>query len=343
MKNYITLNGMRYVIPCIQAFTSFELIINDYNGEYITRPCECYAPRTLQNIRTKNIREIFENYDYDLFKYRSLLDMNPVCEKCNKTNLELKILDPHVLYLINKLPHIKNIDDVRNTAMSYLNIGLSSKCNIACKTCRDTYITKEYDIPDEDIQYIFNQFPRFFKVGIGTAGEIFASDIYRKFYSSDIPKYNKNIRIILYTNGTLMNDTNLKKIHQNNWPNMFEFKISIDAACEETYKKVRNDKLWNALIANIKNLVENYKSKYHFITSSTFTISKYNVQDVPLFVDFCKDLGFNDIYFQFARPKLHDKSNTSFIIPLNERKDICEFIANEKKNKSNNDFNIYSC
>lgn len=205
--------------------------------------------------------------------------------------------------------------------------NLDSACNLKCKTCRSEYIRHTYDITDEDMEQLIQLAKMVPHIAVGGDGEFFASHNYDRLLAADLSQNSKLNSITLYTNGTLMNETNWNKINPTSRYNLIkEIKISIDAATEETYNKVRGP-WWNQLMRNLE-FIRPIAAECGIELFTTFTISKYNVQDVTKFHDFAKQQGFNRVMFQFAREVFHPELGEAedFIIPINKRDDIMKYL-----------------
>lgn len=208
-----------------------------------------------------------------------------------------------------------------------IGFNLDDACNLACPTCRSKPIGKRYTISDKDSDHLIYLAKQVEEITFGGNGEFFASHNYDKMLAADYSQNSKVKSIVLLSNGTLFNEEHWNRINDNSKKLIKEIKISLDAACEETYKKVRGDH-WNALMDNLKFIVQ-LKQQYGFILHSTFTISKYNVSDVTKFYDFAKSLGFDRVMFSFAREIFHPETgeNDSFMIPINNRNDIMNYLV----------------
>lgn len=205
--------------------------------------------------------------------------------------------------------------------------NLDSSCNLKCKTCRPDYIRHTYDITEEDSMQLIEMAKMVPHISIGGDGEFFTSHNYDALLAADLTENSKLRYITLYTNGTLMNETNWNKINLATRQKLIkEIKVSMDAACEETYLKVRGP-WWNQLIKNL-DFIRPIAKTYGIEMFTTFTISKYNVQDVSKFHDFAKSLGFDRVMFQFAREIFHPElgEGEDFIVPPDQRKDIMDYL-----------------
>lgn len=306
---------------------------DDYakNGyRWLTYPCQCFPIFKTDEYKayTEDLNVIFANYEKNV----KVLNENLIkkdyslCKDCHvyKQHIENKAKFPPGHFVIMQFGYYGKLmwqsyknNELDEEIKKYpygINLSLDSACNLKCPTCRE----KDYHLPpmtDEDMDMLYNYVKNIRSLSIGCDGELFLSKSYMDFLNRDFSN-SKLEEIVLYTNGTLCNKTNWEKINPKNVDLIKEIKISIDAACEETYKKVRSQTLWNTLLNNIKTLKCLVSKKCKLTT--TFTISSYNYKDVVNFAEFAKDLGFTRINYSFARKNLHEDGDSSYIITDNE-------------------------
>lgn len=213
------------------------------------------------------------------------------------------------------------------TIMPYrLSLGLDETCNLHCLTCRLNPKVNNFEITDGDLQQISYIISKVNELTVGGDGEVFSSRNYKKFLSNDI-MHGSLKSIDFFTNGTLFNEKNWNIIHPANQKAIIRIRISLDAACEDTYKLIRGDH-WSTLMKNIE-FIKELKKDFNFELFTNFTISKYNLDNVESFADFALNLGFGQVQYSFARPLFHPevgKSDNKFIIPVDERGDIIELL-----------------
>ena len=294
--------------------------------KWLTYPCQCYPIFDNEEFKayTDDINVALANYEKNV----KVLNNNLIhkdfslCKNCHlyKQHIENKAKFPPAHFVLMQYGYYGKLlyqsyknNELNEEIKKYpygINLSLDSACNLRCPTCR----TNDYHLPDiseEDLNILYEYVKNIRSLSIGCDGEFFLSKAYTDFLKRDLSN-SKLEEIILYTNGTLCNKTNWEKINTKNVDLIKEIKISIDAACEETYKKVRSQTLWNTLLNNIKNL-HNMISPNCMLTS-TFTISSYNYKDIVDFTQFAKNLGFKRITYSFARTNLHGEGDSGYII-----------------------------
>lgn len=324
-----------------------ETVPNKYHWK--TYPCICYNNFNKPEYKciSTNLDDIFDNYKkhIEILKTTNRDNDWKICENC-------KLYNQHKDSFYNGRALFDNFNEYGKSLYESfevdktkdlpiypyeVNLCLESSCNLKCPTCR----TQNIELPDileEDLNKLFEYSKNCKCVSLGGDGELFLNSSYMKMLQFDYSNTNVE-KIILYTNGTLLNKTNWDKINPKNIPLIKEIKISIDAANEETYKKVRSQTLWNTLMDNIKFIKENKPTDC--ILSTTFTISKFNCNDIIIFPDFSRNIGFDRVCYSFARPILHntDKNNSDFVITDETTKYQITYIINKQIKNYNNFLN----
>jgi MoaA/NifB/PqqE/SkfB family radical SAM enzyme len=103
--------------------------------------------------------------------------------------------------------------------------------------------------------------------------------------------------VTVVTNGTLLSEEIIGKIFDCNLDNL---SVSIDAASEDTFARIRGENVFNKVIANI-NLLNSIKEKQNRISPGIVcvcTIMNQNVEEILEIVSLCKRLKISRIIFQ---------------------------------------------
>lgn len=330
---------------CFSVFETMHIQTIPWDNEkgYIFMSCPCYCYASL----CKDIHDDFSEFKEDpidlLISDKRLKFLNQIvrsnysyCKNCPKYQLKDTTgfwRDYDFKYFFGEEYGSTIVNSYKNkylkTILPYsIGFNLDDCCNLACPTCRSKIIGHKYGISNSDQEQLVYLAKKVKSISIGGNGEFFMSHNYDKLLNADLTENSNLESIILYTNGTLFNERHWERINVNSRKLIKEIKISIDAASEETYKKVRGNH-WNTLLKNIE-FIKTLKEQYGFKLHTTFTISKYNVSDVYAFYEFAKSLGFDTVMFSFAREIFHPETgdNTDFIIPLDARSDIMDFLKN---------------
>jgi len=79
-----------------------------------------------------------------------------------------------------------------------------------------------------------------------------------------------------------------------------EYRVSMDAATRQTYRKLRGVDQFDRVVANVRRLVEleRERSRSAPRVSLWFTASRANLHELPAFVRLAADLGVDEVYVQ---------------------------------------------
>ena len=175
-------------------------------------------------------------------------------------------------------------------------------CNYQCASCRTEVINWNSDptfapINDRIVERIKHQVID----RIGTqpvnirwaGGEPFISRVYTELLEYIIESGKTNITNVIQTNGSYLKSKSdlLSRLA----PYIHELRISFDAATAQTYSRIRKNGVWN-------NLIHNVRHAQHVLNqgkiTADFVVQADNYQEIPLFVDLCRDLGIQRINWQ---------------------------------------------
>ena len=198
-----------------------------------------------------------------------------------------------------------------------LLLELDSSCNIMCTSCRDSIIIEENDFYDALSKTIIDHYLDCSERLILTGnGEVLVSKYGKRILASDLCKRRKKISIL--TNGLVFN-----RYHWEQYFSAYDIvdvSVSMDAACEETYERIRRKSNWRILndnLAFIKQLKLDGKIGYFQIN---FVVQKNNVHEMADFVRLGKKYGVDRVLFsmlenwnyseeEYARNSVFDKNS----------------------------------
>lgn len=216
---------------------------------------------------------------YDLEEYK--LALRDCLEKTflrkvkhqDPISIDLNVIKPLVNY-------IKNLSgDPENFLFSkplYAIWDLTSACNFRCIHC--LYNDKEYsdknDLTTEEAFALANELVNDLQISCInlTGGEIFL----RKD-ALDIIKYFKdnNVAVRLASNAALLNEEKINKLAEILDPYTDMIQISLDGACNETFKKIRLTDTFEKIVSNIEKLV-----KAGITVNVAYTVNKINCDEI---------------------------------------------------------------
>jgi len=280
---------------CTKPWTSFEI---DHKGN--VRPC-CWSTLVCGNINSSSMEEIWNGPAYqDIRYFMRKGQLEPICAiDCPYRVGEHKNLAYSApvsdIFRKNKKIQLKELEErkvVLQSKPTIMSIVPSIKCNKRCKMCYlDPHDT--VDLPSNISDVIYSYFPTLQEIWI-TGGEPLISseciDLIEKIDNKKFP----DLHLGLITNGTVISDyiVHLLSNIRISW-----ILVSVDAATEKTYRKVRGGDM-KEVIKNIRVLksIRN-KQGSNWILKIGFIVMRSNIDELKDFVDLALKLGVD---FQFS-------------------------------------------
>jgi len=158
--------------------------------------------------------------------------------------------------------------------------------------CERTFIDRKIgDLNINKFIYIVEQFPNIKEVALQGVGEPLLNP-----YFFDMVKYLKenNIKVSFNTNGSLLNDKNIKKIFTLG---VDELRISYDATTKKSFEAIRQGLKFEKITENIIKTTKYKKGLRNPITKLTLTIvgMKKNFHEIPKIVGLAIKNSFDKI------------------------------------------------
>ena len=175
-------------------------------------------------------------------------------------------------------------------------------CNYQCASCRTEVINWNADptfapINDRIVERIKHQVID--RIGTQSVtirwagGEPFISRAYMDLLEYIIKAGRTNITNVIQTNGSYLKSKS--QILTRLEPYIKELRISFDAATSDTYSRVRQNGVWS-------NLIHNVRHAQHVLgqdrITADFVVQADNYQEIPQFIELCRDLGIQRINWQ---------------------------------------------
>ena len=171
-------------------------------------------------------------------------------------------------------------------------LELVNRCNLECVMCYQGFRndSKKYTLSDEDLVNLFKDYKKnkLNSLLISISEPLLYKNIEKVF---DLAKDADIMDILLFTNGTLLNEKNSLKILNSSVTRLF---VSIDAVTTEAYDKVRvpvskkySDERIKKLESNIKNFIklrDDRNMKFPLVRTS-FVALKENESEIESFTD----------------------------------------------------------
>jgi MoaA/NifB/PqqE/SkfB family radical SAM enzyme len=299
---------------CLRPFELLEIHNENHNSDKIRLYCCCptwiKAPYGHISGSEKNDTELLNktvdlawNSDSAIEFRKSVLNGSfSYChiDRCPYIQNNILPLKKNYGELINQF--IENNYKVNNPRV--INLCYDRSCNLTCPSCRKHFMfvkkdTDEYQAKIKLNSVILDFIHRsddYLQINCSGSGDPFASNIFQDFISRIDADKNKNIKILLQTNGVLFTEENWKKIENISKLHHKSILISLDAATEDTYNKIRVGGDWNKLMKNldfIANLYYDYVLDY---VQLDFVVQQQNYHEIPMFIDKARNYGFG-VYF----------------------------------------------
>ena len=259
---YINPNGQVWLCPCFGELPVSDLISN--------------SPQEAWNSPIARIMRLsVENNTYSFCDRR--------CRVFWKHSDNEKIVDR------------KNIELSRNPEKVF--VSFDRACNLKCRSCRIEPYVKNCEAREKTILYYADMLNRSgwleicTDLTIGGDGETFMSKGYKKVLFEDASAVRKRVNIM--TNGTLFTPKMWEQLEgKYEYINMT---ISIDAATEDTYKKIRGGN-FKQLMNNMEFLSKLRKQNAVNNVTVNMIVQGGNYREMKDFVLWAKRLGFDWAY-----------------------------------------------
>ena len=194
---------------------------------------------------------------------------------------------------------IRNKTIVMETGPEKMTLNYDPSCNLACPSCRKELVFSSSDEIEKlvafqrtviDSEY-FKNVKRIQATG---TGDVFASKVYAHLLAEINEDKHPDVKLELRTNGILLTPKRLEEIKNTHYA-IDLIIISIDAATEETYEKVRG-KGFNKLVENLAHLGK-VKKELGFQLEIWFVMQKENFKEIPDFVHLGKRINADKVKF----------------------------------------------
>jgi MoaA/NifB/PqqE/SkfB family radical SAM enzyme len=206
----------------------------------------------------------------------------------------------------NPLSFISTPELTINQIPKNLIFDFDYTCNFRCPSCRTELINHNKHhtirpinnsivekIKHQIIDRIDNQSVQIRWCG----GELFISEPYIELLDYISTRKKSNVHHIIQTNASYLKSKS--DLLEQLLPNINKLRISFDAATADTYHQVRTNGVWDNLLENVnwvKNLIREKNAST--ILAADFVVQLDNYQEIPAFVQLCKELDIKVIDFQ---------------------------------------------
>lgn len=171
---------------------------------------------------------------------------------------------------------------------SYLEIEVTSRCNLKCIMCEHTYWSEpNRDVTFEEFKNVVDQFPKLKWIGLTGLGESFLNRDFMKMLQY---VKSKNIYAEFYDTFYFINSEIAKELIELSVDKIY---VSFDAATKETYEKIRVGSNFERVVNNIRNFMQIRKEKKKYFPEVVFhyIINKFNIQEIPRYIELVHSLA----------------------------------------------------
>lgn len=177
-----------------------------------------------------------------------------------------------------------------------LYLEATNRCDSKCQTCIRTFATLEppADLSLAQVRGIVEQFPALDRVVLHGIGEPLLN---REIF--EIVAYLKTrVTTVLFNSDAIgLTAARARRLIESG---LDEFRVSMDAATAESYRRLRGVDRFERVTENVARLValERTLERATPRVSLWFTASRANIDEVPGFVQLAADLGVGEVYVQ---------------------------------------------
>lgn len=197
-------------------------------------------------------------------------------------------------------PMVENKQGRLDRGPEHLSLNYDKSCNLHCKSCRVRVNVMDKDRTQRIIQFqdsllASDLFQGARRVVVTGAGEPFASKIFMDFFQKIDETRHPRLRITLRTNGILLTPARWEQIKNAHFA-IDAILISMDAATEKTYQKLREGADFKQLLKNLEFLEELKKTK-KFKLGLNFVVQEENFKEMPRFLRLARRFHCDEVTF----------------------------------------------
>lgn len=255
--------------------TLYEAEIKSDGEVYLC--CSARLPYSIGNIYELSFVDIWKSIRATIIRRSTQNGSSCFCR--NGSCQELKNREPDV-------GSIKRVVTLSDFPLN-LNVAIDDECNLHCSMCRNSVqLTSKIEI--EKRQYLVDVIERevlenCVNLYVAGDGEFFFSRIYNELFERICKRKEKySATLILLTNGNLFDGDKVKKL--SDIFSAVDVMVSIDAATEYTYNKIRRGGKFKNVLSTLDELKKLKKEKIIRKTGIRFVIQKSNYMEIMPFI-----------------------------------------------------------
>ena len=177
-----------------------------------------------------------------------------------------------------------------------LYLETTNRCDSKCQTCIRTFRSLEppADLTLEQVKAITEQFSVLERVVLHGIGEPLLN---REIFEIVAYLKTRAATVLFNSDAISLTATRALRLIQSG---LDEYRVSLDAATRQTYRRLRGVDQFDRVVANVQRLVqlERGRSRSAPRVSLWFTASRANLDELLAFVRLAADLGVDEVYVQ---------------------------------------------
>jgi len=177
-----------------------------------------------------------------------------------------------------------------------LYLETTNRCDSKCQTCIRTFRSLEppADLTLEQVKGITEQFSVLERVVLHGIGEPLLN---REIFEIVAYLKTRAATVLFNSDAISLTATRALRLIQSG---LDEYRVSLDAATRQTYRRLRGVDQFDRVVANVRRLVqlERGRSRSAPRVSLWFTASRANLDELLAFVRLAADLGVDEVYVQ---------------------------------------------
>lgn len=259
--------------------------------------CPMFIKERIGYLREASFQDIWEGRMAQLQRLSVINRSYYFCNRQNCRYLKEEFEKAKEL-MVDSIISLNDYDIVTPKAPKHVVVDIDQSCNLKCKYCRENiHINSEADkkslksVTDK----IKNQIiPYCEELMLAGNGEVFASPYYQDILFAEGRK-NKQ-RLQLTTNALLIDRE--KMLRLLNIYSDIEIWVSIDAACKESYERIRKNGKWEDLLNSLSILKRFREEGMISFLRFNFIVTAKSYLEMPEFIRFAKQYKADSILFQ---------------------------------------------
>lgn len=290
-------NGYLRQFVCPAPFERFDI---GPDGQVMVC-CGHWLPTHIGNFMTQPVQDVLNSPTAKAIR-QSVTDGS--YKYCN--HLECTVMTQDALPRRDELQHPRTrkavIDEnYKLDGVDEIMFAFDQSCNLSCPSCRAQVITEKVSQSTEKARVVEEKLlpllPNARILHINPAGELFASKASRRLLELINDERCPELQLDIISNGTLFSREEWNKfpgIHNK----IRKIRISTDAACKETFEKLRRLGKYDIFCENMRFLRELRVSGVCPQLAFSFTYQLDNFREMKAFVEFCDEMRADFAIFE---------------------------------------------